>query len=172
MNQKKYFKKWFYNKILKREQYKFTLDVVLDYLKNNKYDLEPFYQRDIVWNKNQKINYIENLFTGRANINLILIFNGFESDKSYEVLDGKQRINSIFEFIQNKFSIFDGIKYKDLISSDKFDFGNLLVNITEISSKNNIPIDNNIKIDLFLEVNELGTKITRKHLKKVKEMKK
>ena len=101
-----------------------------------------------------------------------MIFNGFESDKSYEVLDGKQRINSIFEFIQNKFSIFDGIKYEDLISSDKFDFGNLLVNITEISSKNDILINNNIKIDLFLEVNELGTKITRKHLKKVKEMKK
>ena len=58
MNQKKYFKKWFYNEILKRKQYKFTLDVVLDYLKNNKYDLEPFYQRDIVWNKNQKTNYI------------------------------------------------------------------------------------------------------------------
>ena len=74
--------------------------------------LNPEFQRDIVWNSNDKSSFIESIMCGLAPS--ILIFNK-SMDGKLTCIDGKQRITSICDFIKNKFNIIidtDGIEQK------------------------------------------------------------
>lgn len=137
-------------------------------------DLDPFYQRGLVWTLNQKRDYILALFNGKATIEPTIV-EYFKDDYKIhmmEVLDGKQRLTTIFDFIDNKFSIIvDGneVYFKDLIEKDqrflfKHDVKKTRVMPRDISKKVSIQD----KIDLFLEINEKGTKMPDEHLKKIK----
>ncbi len=134
-------------------------------------NLSPFYQRDIVWTLEQKRRYVENLFLEKAVITPTLILNWENIDKNaFEVLDGKQRLSTCFDFLNNKFSIFDGVFYRDLSAEDRTFFLKHNVNYTRIEKLDNKNLSNEEKIELFLEINELGTKMSDEHLIKVKEM--
>ena len=168
---KRYFKKWYHEDTINRRNYISMLDIVKMNLDNNKYDFDPFYQRDYVWSQEQKKSYIENLFVGKANIELHLIQLPFgSSDFYYEILDGKQRLSTIKDFLQDKIKIFDNVKYSELHKSDKKNFNLLRVNVTEYSSLED-KIDDKTKIELFLEINELGTKMSEEHLEKIRKIK-
>ncbi len=63
------------------------------------------YQRKLVWTKSEKASLIESILL-KYPIPLIL-FGKFKKDgrDMYEIIDGMQRLNSIFGFIENQFSI-------------------------------------------------------------------
>lgn len=138
-------------------------------------ELNPFYQRGLVWTLNQKRDYILALFNGKATIEPTIVEYFKDNYKIHmmEVLDGKQRLTTIFDFIDNKFSIIvDGneVYFKDLIEKDqrflfKHDVKNTRVMPRDISKKVSIQD----KVDLFLEINEKGTKMSDEHLKKIKD---
>ena len=138
-------------------------------------ELNPFYQRGLVWTLEQKRDYILALFNGKATIEPTIVEYFKDNYKIHmmEVLDGKQRLTTIFDFIDNKFSIIvDGneIYFKDLIEKDqrflfKHDVKNTRVMSRDISKK----VSMQDKIDLFLEINEKGTKMSDEHLKEIKD---
>lgn len=141
-----------------------------DYL-NGELNLNPFYQRDLVWSDKQKKSYIENLFLEKATISPTIILNWENTDNGiYEVLDGKQRLSTCFDFINNKFSIFDNIYFKNLSAEDRRFIIRHDVRYTRIEKLAHENLTDNEKIELFLEINELGTKVSQEHLDKVKEM--
>lgn len=141
-----------------------------DYL-NGELNLNPFYQRDLVWSDKQKKSYIENLFLEKASISPTIILNWANVGNGvYEVLDGKQRLTTCFDFINNKFSIFDNIYFKDLSAKDRYFIIRHDVRYTRIEKLDHDNLSDNEKIELFLEINELGTKVSQEHLDKVKEM--
>lgn len=90
-----------------------------------------------------------------------------------EVIDGKQRLTTMFDFINNKFSIIvDGneVYFKDLIEKDqrflfKHDVKNTRIMSRDISKE--VPIED--ILDIFIEINEKGTKMSDDHLKKIKK---
>lgn len=134
-------------------------------------NLNPFYQRDIVWTMEQKQKYVENLFLEKAVITPTLILNWENIDKNvFEVIDGKQRLCTCFEFINNKFSIFDNVFYRDLSAEDRTFILKHNVNYTRIEKLDNKNLSDEDKIELFLEINELGTKVSQEHLNRVKDM--
>lgn len=134
-------------------------------------NLNPFYQRDIVWTLEQKQKYVENLFLEKAVITPTLILNWENVDENvFEVIDGKQRLSTCFDFLDNKFSIFDNVFYRDLSAEDRTFFLKHSVNYTRIEKLDNKNLSDENKIELFLEINELGTKMSDEHLTKVKEM--
>ena len=78
-------------------------------------DMDPFYQRGYIWTKKQKIAYLEYQlkggFSGRD------IFWNCPSWMSFtktgnviQLVDGKQRVNAVIEFLNDKIPAF-GIKY-------------------------------------------------------------
>lgn len=88
-------------------------------------NLEPFYQRNVVWKPEYQVNLIHSILNG-VPINVIhLVIEKTKIDEdektSYVVLDGKQRITTIFDFMQSKFDIkiklgneFQDVSYRQL----------------------------------------------------------
>jgi hypothetical protein len=72
-------------------------------------------QRDLVWNIDQKRELIKSIFIGR-HIPHCAVINTIDKldDKKdlYLIIDGKQRLSTIFDFIDDKFTmIFDDTEY-------------------------------------------------------------
>lgn len=138
-------------------------------------DLDPFYQRGLVWTLDQKRDYIIALFNGRATIEPT-IAEYYQDNYKYhimEVIDGKQRLTTVFDFINNKFSIIvdeTEVYFRNLIEKDqrfliKHDVKETRIMSRDISKE--IPISD--ILDIFIEINEKGTKMSDNHLKKIKK---
>ncbi|MEM8492155.1 MAG: DUF262 domain-containing protein [Pseudomonadota bacterium] len=71
------------------------------------------YQRKLVWSRSEKEKLIDSILQGFP-IPLILLAVEIEDngEKRYEILDGMQRLNAVFEFIENKYA-FNG-RYFDV----------------------------------------------------------
>lgn len=63
-------------------------------------DFNAIYQRGLVWSLAQKRAYIHNLFNGIAKITPTLVdeIRDNENESVLEVLDGKQRLTTLFDF--------------------------------------------------------------------------
>ncbi len=64
------------------------------------------YQRKLVWTVDEKANLIDSILRGYP-IPLILLAEHKKEDggTEYEIIDGIQRLNAIFDFIENKFKV-------------------------------------------------------------------
>lgn len=150
-----------------------------DYL-TGKVNLNPSYQRDIVWSLEQRQFFLENLFNHKAEV----IFYGcleMPSEEELkqnpnlqdvcEILDGKQRLTTIFDFIENKFPLSNGKFFKDLCKKDVMfllNFHAKYFRLTTFNFYRNLTL--NEKIEIFLMLNEYGVKVNKEHLDKVKNM--
>jgi uncharacterized protein with ParB-like and HNH nuclease domain len=155
------------------EKYKGTCESIVPGVETVWFD-NPEYQRELVWTLNQKQDYVTNLFNGMAEIRpTILLY--YEGKKDvYEVLDGKQRLTTLFQFIDNEFAIIvDGeeVYFNDLIETDKKFILNHNVYWTRIMSFKVLePIALEDKLTLFLEKNYLGTRMSDEQINKVLNM--
>lgn len=134
----------------------------------------PEYQRTLVWTLKQKQDYINNLFNGMAEIKPTILLYYEDKKDIYEVLDGKQRLTTLFQFIDNEFAlIVDGeeVHFNDLIDTDKKFILNHNVYWTRIMSFKVLePIALEDKLTLFLEKNYLGTHMSDEQINKVLNM--
>lgn len=141
------------------------------YLKNEEgnINLSPEYQRDFVWTLKQKQEYIMALFKSRAEIRPVFIQEFDGENEKFEVVDGKQRLNSIFGFINDEFSLEDGTFFSQLSEKDVKKILRFNVEYTRfISFTDKIPYD--FKLELFLELNAKGTQMSKEQINKVKKM--
>ena len=70
---------------------------------NDNIDINPEYQRDVVWGLSMKQGFIDSVYNGIVPNQLI--FNLDMSTGTKQCIDGKQRITSLLEYMQNKFPI-------------------------------------------------------------------
>ncbi len=77
------------------------IENIINRIKNQIYDLKPDFQRDIVWNNEKQQKLIDSIMRGWhiPPIHLVEI----EGKGYYEVLDGKQRLFSIYNFYNDEF---------------------------------------------------------------------
>lgn len=136
-------------------------------------NFSPNYQRGLVWTLEQKQAYILALFEEKADIEPILVddfSNYVGTEERYICLDGKQRLNAIYEYSENIFPV-EGLFYSDLADSDVIYFNSLTVRYERVSLFNNVedtlPLE--IQLDMFLTVNAKGTKQSDDHLKAIQE---
>lgn len=134
----------------------------------------PEYQRTLVWTLKQKQDYITNLFNGMAEIRPTILLYYEDNKDIYEVLDGKQRLTTLFQFIDNEFAIIvegEEVHFNDLIDTDKKFILNHNVYWTRIMSFKVLePIALEDKLTLFLEKNYLGTRMSDEQINKVLNM--
>lgn len=82
-----------------------------DYI-NNKFIVNRKYQRKLVWSIEEKRNFIDTLYR-ELPIPLFLVAEvDINNNKKLEIIDGMQRLDAIFSFIEQKYSLKDG--YFDL----------------------------------------------------------
>ena len=149
-----------------------SLENFLDMYAEGEYDFDPEYQRGLVWTKEQKQAFIKALMIGKAEIQPVFIRNPKKREGGLEVLDGKQRLTTILEYVRGEFEV-EGFYYKDLNSSDIQIFNYTPMVYTEIKYYDNkvgltmMPIEQ--KIELFLQVNGYGQHVSDEHLEKIRK---
>ena len=78
------------------QPYDMSVQTVVEQIKNGDIFLEPPYQREYRWAKEKAARFIESLL---LNIPIPNIFLAEEDDVTYTVIDGRQRLNTIKNFI-------------------------------------------------------------------------
>lgn len=86
---------------LKIETYSKSIDSLYSPRLKNKIDYKPYYQRNYVWDYNKATYFIESILLGTEIPPLIF----FDNNENIEVIDGRQRFETILRFMENKFSL-------------------------------------------------------------------
>ena len=139
---------------------------------SNIYNFNPEYQRDLVWSTEQKQAFIKALMIGDVDLCPTLIAEPYSKGKrEYEVLDGKQRMMAVIEYIRGKFSV-EGFYYKDLTLGDvsRLMYSPFKYRLVKYYDKQKGFSEMTIeqKVELFLQINEYGQRVSEEHLAKIK----
>jgi hypothetical protein len=128
-------------------------------------DMNPSYQRDLVWTQSQKELLIDSIINKRDIGKFVLIEKSFEENEpGYEILDGKQRLSTIIEFYEDRFS-YNGIYFSDLSERDKRYFDSMSISMAHVDERS---IDEKQIIDYFINLNISGTPISKEFLENLK----
>jgi hypothetical protein len=129
--------------------------------------LAPDFQREFVWTLKQKSELIESILMG---IPLPMIY-FFEGDNGVlQVVDGKQRLTTLFQFLANEFPLSQslsilvdhkGKRYKDLFPAERAKIArHQFVTQTIIP-----PTPDRIKFDIFERVNRKGSTLNNQEMR-------
>ena len=127
-------------------------------------DLDPEYQRGYVWSPEDEESLIDSIFNNCDIGKFVLINKDCDDDPCYEVLDGKQRINTILRFFEDRFT-YKGFLYSELSLSDRRKFKRFTISTAEITNPSKEMI-----YQYFLKVNVTGKVMDKDHLKKVESL--
>lgn len=127
-------------------------------------DMNPDYQRDYVWSDEDKVALIDSIFSNIDIGKFVFVHNDYTSKYLYEILDGKQRMNAILEFYENRFA-YKGKYFNDLCYLDQNHFLNY--SIQEASIPHN---DKKTILKYFLLLNRSGKRMDEQHLAKVDDI--
>ena len=136
------------------------------YDQGRKIVLNSDFQRNDVWKETQKIELIESVLMGLP----IPVFY-FNEDKYGRliVIDGRQRLTALFEFLDNKFPLKDvkilpdlkGKRFSelDIIEQGKLEDYQIQANVIQP------PTPDRIMFDIFERVNRTGTRLTEQEIR-------
>lgn len=152
-------------KVITYDTFDFTVELLLNkfspvnpIIDENKDVFIPDYQRNFVWKDEQKARFIESVILG---LPIPIMFFARTKDNNMEIIDGSQRIRTLYDFYNNKIklmhlkklSVLNNFKYSDLPLSQKKNFKNSILRIAVINNATN-----EIKKDLFDRINTSSTK--------------
>lgn len=130
--------------------------------------MSPDYQRDYVWELSDKQLLIDSIFNNIDIGKFAFIHlddkKWGETGNGYEILDGKQRLNAIIDFYENRFP-YKGVYYNDLSGRDKGIFKNHHIVQGEISESERKDV-----LKYFLMLNRTGKSMDQSQLNKVEKM--
>lgn len=120
----------------------------------------PEYQRNYVWRQKQKSRFIESVVLG---LPIPIMFFAKNKDGNMEIIDGSQRMRTLYEFYNNKFHLSDlkklpflnKLSYENLPLPQKKNFKNSVLRIAVINGANK-----ETKKDLFDRINTSSTPAT------------
>lgn len=127
-------------------------------------NMSPDYQRDIVWELSDKQLLIDSIFKNVDIGKFVFSFNGYALERMYDIVDGKQRLNAIIEYYENRFP-YKGKYYNDLSFRDK----QFILNYPVVKSIIKEATREDI-LRLFIMLNTTGRRMDKSHLDEVKEM--
>ena len=137
------------------------------------YGFNAIYQRDLVWSTEKKQEFVKKLLISDVDLCPTFITAPYKKSKrEYEVLDGKQRMMAVIQFIQGQFPV-EGLYYKDLTLGDVSRLMNATFKYKLVKyydkKKGFSEMSLKQKVELFLQINEYGQKVSDEHLAKIKE---
>jgi hypothetical protein len=115
----------------KTSQKTVDIDTITNQISNAskmKVDINPEYQRDIIWEEHRMEYFIDSIMRGIAPMPILLCMN---SDKTAKIcIDGKQRLSSLLKFKQNKLKWNDKY-FQDLLAKEQMYFLNSSIHVIE-----------------------------------------
>ncbi len=141
-------------------------DLKREHEKYNTIIIDPIFQRVNVWNSEQKQELIESILMGIP-IPIMYFFEDKEGKR--QVVDGRQRLTTVFEFMNNKFALKNlkilqeqnGKKFDDLepILQGKVERFVFLIYVIQP------PTPEKIKFDIFDRINRGGTRLNNQEMR-------
>lgn len=93
---------------------------IYEYYTNDRLLVNRRYQRKLVWNIEEKSAFIDSIIKGYPVPLILLAEINNDSDTSFEIIDGMQRLNAIISFIEGEFSVDGGYFDLDAMAESKF----------------------------------------------------
>lgn len=141
-----------------------TIESLFSYKYGFGIDMEPDYQRDYVWNDDDKEALLDSIFNDYDIGKFVLIRREDDYDIGYEICDGKQRLSTLLDFYENRLP-YKGYYYNELCGTDKYTFKCKSISMAIVSNATDVD-----KLKIFLSINTNGRVMDKEHLNKVKEM--
>ncbi|MFY8092572.1 MAG: DUF262 domain-containing protein [Niveispirillum sp.] len=147
---------------------------LLDINRNGQIDLDPPYQRRSVWTKKDRQFFLDTIFRNYPSP-AIFLHKSVSADgaATYHVVDGKQRLKTIFDFVSNNLRIsrdfgdtrLDGKKWDDLstFADLKSKFWNYQVPVEMIDAS-----ESNLVRNVFDRLNRNSRRLTAQELRHAK----
>ncbi len=133
---------------------------------NRGIDYDTDYQRGVAWTMTQRLALMESIFQNVDIGKFTLIDRGYLPEgPMMEVLDGKQRLQTIVAFFQDRFP-FRGRLYSELHNRDRYHFRGYSVSV----SVNNGLMTPEQKYRYFLKLNTGGEPQDPRHIAKVEAL--
>ena len=157
-------------KFAKPEEHRITMlnsgiSSLLNMVYHSGVDFDVDYQRDHVWTLDDKIALIDSIFNNIDIGKFVFIQRSFGVEgKIYEILDGKQRLTAIAEFVEGRFE-YNGCTFADLSSYDKNRFENhpIAWGYLERPTKRAV-------YETFIKLNTCGRPMKNEDIDKVKNL--
>lgn len=141
------------------------IEGLLHYFFNGKINMNPPYQRGFVWEEEHKTKLIEAIFRGTDIGKVVIIRLPYKQDSYlYEILDGKQRLSTIVQFVEDRFQ-YQGYYFSQLQERDKSEFLSKIVSVGETDEG----FTEDDKVRYFLSVNDTGVPQDPKLLESLRE---
>lgn len=150
---------------IEKKSYTF-FELKRQYEERKELQLNPDYQRKLVWTNKQKSELVESILMKIP----IPVFYFFRTEEGkIQVVDGQQRISSIISFMNNEFSLsslsiirdIEGKKFKDLQPSQQRTIEDYSVDVYLIQP----PTPEEVMLDIFDRVNRGGTKLNKQEMR-------
>jgi len=137
-----------------------------------------YYQRPLVWTLEDKQNLIESIYLGISCGQILVREHGWKEVENaakngdfemcfFDVVDGKQRLNTVYEFIRGDFPDKHGNYYNDLSDHAQIDFGNSMCFTYSVMGTDSTDED---VINAFLGVNFTGVPQSKEHIEYVRSI--
>lgn len=133
--------------------------------------LDPDFQRNYVWKSKQKSELIESVIMG---IPLPLIYLAETMEGNLVIVDGRQRLTTFFDYMDNKFALkglnilpqLNGCKFHDLeCGEDKRKFAASIEDFQLIMQVIKYPTPDRVRFDIFDRVNRGGTPLNNQEMR-------
>ena len=131
--------------------------------------LEVEFQRNEVWEKKQKYELIESILMG---LPLPIFYFKQQDNATYVVVDGKQRLSTLFDFLNNKFAL-KSLKILSFLNEKKFGdltgkLGIYQSQLEDYQVYSHVilpPTPDKILFDIFDRVNRGGTLLNKQEIR-------
>jgi len=129
-------------------------------------ELRPEFQRLHVWDNKKSSRLIESVL---MEVPIPVIYLSEESDGKYSVIDGQQRLNAFFNFLENKLRLrglvvlpeLNGKKYQEIPSNLQDKFENSTIRIIEIRRES----QPDVKFEIFERLNTGAVQLNAQELR-------
>lgn len=137
--------------------------------KAGKLILEVDFQRNVVWNNKQQSELIESILMG---LPLPIFYFKQQDNSTYVVVDGKQRLSTLFLFLNNGFQL-KNLKILDFLNGKKFkdldnQYGIYQSQLEDYQVYSHVilpPTPDRIVFDIFERVNRGGTQLNKQEIR-------
>lgn len=151
------------------QQSDFSLSAILQMVTSKAIDIAPHYQRRDRWNAEKQSSLIESFL---LNVPVPPVYLSEDDYGTYSVIDGKQRITAICDFLSNKLKLKDLIEFPDLNGSTFDDLPSQLKNALTVRPYIRVitllkQSDKELKYEVFLRLNTGGEKLKPQEIRNV-----
>jgi hypothetical protein len=142
-----------------------TIESILAYFYHSGCDLNPPYQRGIVWDHQDRDALLDSIFDNVDIGKFVFVRRPYTTNGMlHEILDGKQRFTALMDFCESRYK-WRGMFYHEMNTHDQNHIDGYAVSVSELQE----PTEEQI-LQVFVRLNSTGRPLDPAHIERVRKM--